>query len=67
MRATGDRKVIGSDQREISQKRVSILPDPPIYNLTFHREPKVKQEQSCRGDLDEEDAEEQGQRMYLDC
>jgi len=38
----------------MSRKTVSILPDPPIFNLTFRRGPKVKQEPSCRGDFDEE-------------
>lgn len=29
---------------------------PPVFNLTFRRGPKVKQEQSCRGDFDEDNA-----------
>ena len=52
MRATGDRKAVGSDQGGIFQKRVSILPNPPIFNLTIHRRPKVKQEQAYRGNFE---------------
>lgn len=39
----------------------------PVFNLTFRRGPKVKQEQSYRGDFNEENAEGQGPGIHLEC
>ena len=48
----GGRKVIGGDQEITSSNRTSVFPDPPNFDLTFRREGKVKQEESCKGELD---------------
>ncbi len=48
----GRRKVIGGDREIMSSKRTSVFPDPPIFDLTFRREGKVKQEESRKGDFD---------------
>jgi len=45
----GRKKVIGGDREKTSSKRTSIFPDPPIFDLTFWREGKIKQEESCKG------------------
>ena len=44
--------MIGGDRETTSSRRTSIFPDPPIFDLTFRREGKVKQEESCKGDFD---------------